>query len=359
MTDDEFGEPAVRVHSWSVLDLRKVHYDPMSTAIVARQAGLVQRSQVFPSPEDRDFSIRYTKNFPVSGGVSAHVWVQAFTEWGAEVDLAVDPAYVFERTGCLISPKLVQWGGGDLVPLFKIVAASISELAMLFNLSLERFLSEEETPAQVSSSYLALDHRRYCKVLLSADDATIVRLDHKFRMYSPSFWDDYQRMGRAIHIPSSVLIYPTRSLWTAEELASLEVGDLLAIQNYRAPGQEIRLRGGIRFRNHRNLKRQFEVFIQMNEEDTHLQFGSDDLTPDSDQDRGPVAPLEEIELEIHAGKTTVLFNDLCTVQAGTLIELREHSLPFVKLCVMGSPILEGELVTFQDQVMIQVTKRLD
>jgi flagellar motor switch/type III secretory pathway protein FliN len=363
MADDEVFSPAAttsQLEQWSVFDLRNIQYDQTGTAIYARQAGFVQYSQDFHSPNERDLTIRYVHNFPLAGGVAGHVWIQATTEWNAEIDLAVDPAYIFERTGCLVSPKVAHWGGAGLVPLFDIVCAAISDLAMVLSLSLVRFLKEEEVPSQVPSNYMALDHRRYCKVVLTADDQTLNRLDQKFRWYNPNFWADYQRMGRAIRIPTTVLLYPARSLWKAEELASLEEGDLLSIQNYRTPTNEVRLRGAIRFRNHKNVKKQFEVFLEMNEEDTVLHYGSDDLSANSsDLERGPVAPMEEIELEIHAGKTTVLFNDLCTVQAGTLIELREHALPFVKLCVMGSPILEGELVTFQDQVMIQITKRLD
>jgi flagellar motor switch/type III secretory pathway protein FliN len=363
MVDDEDFPPVAsrsELEPWSIFDLRKIQYDLTGTAVYARQAGFVQYSQDFQSPTAQDLTIRYVQNFPHVGGLGGHVWMQAITEWGAEIDLAIDPAYIFERTGCLVSPKAAHWGGGDLVPLYDIVCMAISDLAMVFSLSLVRFLTEDEVPSKVPSNYLALDHRRYCKVVITSDDKTLNRLDQKFRWYNPNFWADYQSMGRIIRIPTTVLIYPTRSLWTAEELASLEEGDLLSIQNYRTPKHGVRLRGAIRFRNHKNVKKQFEVFLEMNEEDTVLHYGSDDLSANSsDLERGPVAPMEEIELEIHAGKTTVLFNDLCTVQAGTLIELREHALPFVKLCVMGSPILEGELVTFQDQVMIQITKRLD
>jgi|GEM_PF-4376732 len=360
MTLDHLDE-TVEVKSWTVGDLRKIQYDQSTTSIYARLGGCVQQSTPFQSPTERGLSIRYTENFPMAGGLSGHVWAQAFTESGHEIDLAIDPAYIFERTGCLISPKISQWGGGSLVSVFNIVSAAVSELTMMLNLSLERFLEHHEIPAKPPTDYLALDHLRDCKVVLAGSTDDLAGIYTKFQSYSTSFWADYERMGRVIRIPANIRIYPTRSLWTANELASLEEGDLLAVQNFRTPTGNVRVRGGIYFKNHKNLKKQFEVFIQMNEEDTNLHFGSDELgieqaTP---SEAASLAPLDEIELEIQAGKTTILFNDLCSVQAGTLIELRDHSLPFVKLCVMGSPILEGELVTFQDQVMIQITKRLD
>lgn len=360
MTLENLDE-SVLVHPWSVGDLRKIHYDQSATSIYARLGGCVQQSTPLQSPTERGLSIRYTENFPMAGGLSGHLWVQAFTESGNEIDLAIDPSYIFERTGCLISPKISQWGGGPLVSIFKIVSAAVSELTMVLNLSLERFLEHHEIPAKPPTDYLALDHLRDCKIVLGGGTKTLSDIYNKFRSYSTSFWTDYERMGRVIRIPANIRIYPTRSLWAANELASLEEGDLLAVQNFRTSQGDIRIRGGIYFKNHKNLKKQFEVFIQMNEEDTSLHFGSDELSSEQDTptEAASLAPLDEIELEIQAGKTTILFNDLCSVQAGTLIELRDHSLPFVKLCVMGSPILEGELVTFQDQVMIQITKRLD
>jgi len=348
---------------WLVSGLRKVGYDRVSTRILARQSQQVQYSYPFESPTVSGLSLRYTQNFPYTGGLSTSVWLLAYSEEGNQVDLAVDPAYVFQRTGCFVSPRLIHWNAEGIVPIFDIVVSAVSELALMLNLQIHRFLTAEEWPAKEPVTYLALDHRRECKVVMTADTPTLQSLDQKIRTYSSDFWRNHERMGCAISIPSVISIYPTRSLWSTQELASLGEGDLLAVQNFHVPDVGVRLRGGIRFKNHRNLKKQFEVFIQMNEEDTTLYFGSDDIgdseTQDNLIDGSPISPLEEIQLEIHAGKTTVLFNDLCNVQAGTLIELREHSLPYVKLCVMGSPILEGELVNFQDQVMIQITKRLD
>lgn len=352
-----------RPQSWPISELRKIGYDMVSTQIYSRSSSQVQYSYPFQSPTVEGLSLRYTQNFPYTGGLNTSVWLLAFTEEGNQVDLAVDPAYVYQRTGCMVSPRLVHWNAEGLVSMLDIVSSAVGELVLMLNLQIDRFLSVDEWPDQAPATYLALDHCRECKVVMATDTPTLQSLDRKIRTYSTDFWKNHQRMGCAIRIPTTILLYPTRSLWTTDELALLEAGDLLALQNFHVRDQGVRIRGGIRFKNHKNLRKQFEVFVQMNEEDTKLHFGSDEISASADRDEirndNQVAPLEEIELEIHAGKTTVLFNDLCNVQAGTLIELREHSLPFVRLCVMGSPILEGELVNFQDQVMIQVTKRLD
>jgi flagellar motor switch/type III secretory pathway protein FliN len=358
--ENSLGE---RPQSWPISELRKIGYDMVSTQIYSRSSNQVQYSYPFESPTVEGLSLRYTQNFPYTSGLNTSLWLLAFTEDGNQIDLAVDPAYVYQRTGCMVSPRLVHWEAEGLVSMFDIVSSAVGELVLMLNLQVHRFLSLEEWPDQAPATYLALDHRRECKVVMATDALTLQSLDRKIRTYSTDYWKNHQRMGCAIRIPTTILLYPTRSLWGAHELALLEPGDLLALQNFYVRDQGIRIRGGIRFKNHKNLRKQFEVFIQMNEEDTRLYFGSDDINASAGHDDtfndNQIAPLEEIELEIHAGKTTVLFNDLCNVQAGTLIELREHSLPFVRLCVMGSPILEGELVNFQDQVMIQVTKRLD
>ena len=166
-------------------------------------------------------------------------------------------------------------------------------------------------------------------------------------------------MGEKIAFAFDVTMYPRKLYWNTEEIYALELGDLLPVQMMASVEQENCIRGAIKFQNPRFGSRKYEVFFKMNDEDTKLHFGKDEFADGSSDTPSHIAPHEEIELEIRAGKTTLLFNDLCSIQAGTLVELRDHALPFVTLSVMGSPLFEGELVHFQDQIMVQITKRLD
>ena len=97
----------------------------------------------------------------------------------------------------------------------------------------------------------------------------------------------------------------------------------------------------------------------MENEQVNLEFASDGLQ-EAEQNALHIqsAPHEQIEMEIIAGRTTIPLSELCAVQSGTLIELGRHNLPMVTLSVNGEAVLEGELVHFKDQIMVQITKRL-
>ena len=348
---------------WALDRLRTVRYDATGSTIFARSRSMSQRIYYFDTDRHSDLAIRRTTGLPHKSTISDLIWVSANFPEGNEIQIGLDSAYIFEQTGSLITPQIVDWGGEGIVPLIDIVSAVLNELELILGLHVEDFLPAHLMPTSNPIDYLAVDYKRQNKLILLSDKQTLKLLEVKARNYCLRYWNDYESMGRKVFFELSVYLYPTKRKWLSTELAELEQGDLVALQNYRINASSRSIRGSLRFKGDKFSKRNYEVFIQMNEEDTTLYFGSDDIgdseTQDNLLDGSPIAPLEEIQLEIHAGKTTVLFNDLCNVQAGTLIELREHSLPYVKLCVMGSPILEGELVNFQDQVMIQITKRLD
>ncbi|MCR2747251.1 FliM/FliN family flagellar motor switch protein [Limnobacter parvus] len=345
---------------WSFESLRSVRYDPTHTTVFARSCGILQRFYEYETETQSELAFRRVTGLPFKGSLGDLIWLSASNEHSADISIGVDSAYVYERTGCFVTPKLAAWGGGSVVPLFDIVCAAINEIENLLNIRVNRFMTLEELPKKSPSNYLAVDHRRVCKVFILGNPVTIGALEEQVRHYCPAFWADHETMSKVVHFEMSVYLNPVQRIWASEELGSLGLGDLVAVQNYTADSVSKSLRGFLRFRGNKFSKSKYEVFLVMNEEDTKLHYGSDDINKfEQEESDKLLAPHEQIELEIHAGRTTILFNDLCSVQAGTLIELREHALPTVTLCVMGSPILEGELVHFQDQLMVQVTRRLD
>ncbi len=345
---------------WSQQSLRTVRYEPTHTTVFARGSKILQRFYQYETETQSELAFRRVLGLPFKGSLGDLIWLRASNENSSDISLGIDSAYVYERTGCYVTPKLIAWGGGSVVPLLDIVSAAINEIENLLNIRVNGFMTEDEIPKKSPSNYLAVDHCRVCKVFILANPVTIEALDNQVRYYCSAFWADYEAMSKVVHFEMVVYINPVQRTWSSEELATLGLGDLVAVQNYTTNPTSKCLRGFLRFRGNKLSKSKYEVFLVMNEEDTRLHYGSDDINQvESDDDDKLLAPHEQIELEIHAGRTTILFNDLCSVQAGTLIELREHALPTVTLCVMGSPILEGELVHFQDQLMVQVTRRLD
>lgn len=345
---------------WAPDSLRTVRYDPSCTTVFARSSRILQRFYEYETETQSELAFRRVTGLPFKGSLGDLIWLNASNEHSSNICIGVDSAYVYERTGCYVTSKLAAWGGEFIAPLYDIVCAAINEIENLLSIRVNGFMSVDDLPTKNPSNYLAVDHCRMCKVFILGNPVTIEALEEQIRHYCTSFWTDHDEMARRVRFEMAVYINPVLRNWSSESLGSLGLGDLVAIQNYSGDSTSKCLRGVLRFRGNKLSKSKYEVFIVMNEEDTKLHFGSDDINQiDSEAQEKLLAPHEQIELEIHAGRTTILFNDLCSVQAGTLIELREHALPTVTLCVMGSPILEGELVHFQDQLMVQVTRRLD
>ena len=360
--EEEISQDSLQ--SWRMDRLRNVRYEPTSSVIFAKSKSILQKIYPFETERYAELSIRRTMGLPFKGSLDDLVWVLAYSQNGDEIQIGLESAYIFELSGSLITPRIVGWGGGTTVPLLEIVSAVLNELESLLSLQVNRFLASHEVPTRAPNDYMAVDHKKVCKLIVLGTRLALDQLENHARNYCVGYWNSYESMGAQIHFELGIFIYPSKRKWSSDELADLEHGDLVAIQNFDRQESSKTLRGSLRFRGEKFVKKNYEVFIEMNEEDTRLHFGSDELSGQGDSNRmadedNKLPPHEQIELEIHAGKTKILFNELCSVQEGTLIELREHALPMVTLCVMGSPILEGELVHFQDQLMVQVTKRLD
>lgn len=355
---DEVIQEGIR--RWDLDALRSVRYETTQTVLFARHSGMLQRMYAFGDEQAGELQIRCVKGIPCSTPMDGMVWLQAYSESSSAISIGVDSAYIYERTGSLITPQMLAWGGDGVVPLLAIAIAALNEFENFLSIQITSFLPEQEQPKQQVRNYLALDENRDTKVLVLGNALTLKALEEHVSRYCSSYLEDYDQLAGKIRFEMLIGIEPSKKIWRSEELGELAPGDLLAVQNYDYGSPVKGLRGYLRFRGNRYSRAQYEVFIMMSEEGTKLEFGSEELDQvDDGMDESLIPPHENIELEIHAGKTKILFNDLCSVQAGTLIELRDHALPLVTLCVMGSPILEGELVHFQDQLMVQVTRRID
>lgn len=348
---------------WNLNALRTVRYEATISTIVARSSGVLQSVYQFSTERGGNLALRRVCGLPYRESLSNLVWLQGYTIDGVDIQIGVDPAYIFDQTGCLVTPRIVNWSHSAESHIFEMAHAVLAEIEAMLGLQIQGFLTPESTPAVPPRDYISLDHKKTSRLIMLSTKAVLADLENRIKNYCVGYWSDYESMGARVQFELLISLYPLKRRWLAVELADLEVGDLLALQNFQRNEHSKCIRGALCFRGELASKRHYEVFVEMNDEDTHLRFGSDDLYSHTEsqfaEQEKSLAPHEQIELEIHAGKTKILFNDLCSVQEGTLIELREHALPLVTLCVMGSPILEGELVHFQDQLMVQVTKRLD
>nr|WP_294888074.1 FliM/FliN family flagellar motor switch protein [uncultured Limnobacter sp.] len=358
-SEPTIASPSNEPLAWDLTLLRKVRYEPTQSVVFARQAGRVQRMYPFEVPDYTTLTLRRVDGFPFSGSASEFVWLDALSENGSEVTIAVAIAYIHERTRCLITPQILESSIAGVVNFVEIIELVVSEMCTLLRLQIRGLLENQGARSIHCNSYFALDHNKYCKALILATPNVLNLIETDVQNYCSQYWRDHRDMGQRIRFKIDVCINTAKRFWGEHELKQLEVGDLVRVQEFHSEHQNKRLRGTLRLRSRTKPSQRYEVFLDMNEQDTQLMVGSGvSPEPAFHEPDTAVAPHEKIELEVYAGKTTILFNDLCSVQAGTLIELQEHALPFVTLSVMGSPILEGELVHFQDQLMIQVTKRL-
>lgn len=346
------------ISPWSADSVRSIRYDQVQTRVFARYLGMLQRVYPFTSHTLPTLDIRRTCGFAFKGCLSDLIWLQASDARGRVVRIGVESAYVFSRTGALVNPRVATWGGGEVVPVFEIVCAVLSELDQLLQVQVECFIPPTQIEDHSPTDFMALDHLGQNQLIILGDKSVLNELELNARNYCTQYWEDYQDMGGRIEFQFRVMLNPVQSLWSSSELIDLDLGDLIAIQNYAHSPNQIRLRGSLNHLSQEKNEVRHEVFIEMTEENTTLYFGRDETT-ELAEEMMQARSHEVIQLEIQAGTTKILFNDLCSVQEGTLVELRDHALPCVTLCVSGSPILEGELVHFQGQLMVQITKRLD
>lgn len=360
--DDQLA-PANGLTPWIEQSLRHVRYDAVRSTIFARQAGIVQKTYHFERNEEEPLAIRFCSGMLFKGATGHLVWLLGYVDSDHEVLIGIEPSYLFERTGCLVNQRVIAWGGKGVVDLMAICQTALGPISDVLNLRLERFLDHTEIPQKPPARYLSVDHLQHSRLIVQSGAASLDHMEQMARHYCQSYWEAHERWSQKVSFRLNIFLYPTKRIWTSTELADLAVGDLIRLQNFGDSDHLHRLRGALQFKRRDFNSKRYEVFFEMNEDDTRLKFGSEPLDGSSLEDpvsatEAALPPHETIELEIMAGSTKILFSELCAIQEGSLIEMRDHVLPEVTLSVMGSPILLGELVYFQDQIMVQVTKRL-
>lgn len=355
---------SLSVTPWNLSALRTVRQKIDSLSIYASKSRVWQRLYFYDSGHLADLTVRRTVGLPFSGSVHELVWTQAEAPDGQLFYIGLESAYVYERTGLLINPRIALGKHPQWVPVQDIVEAVLLQLEPILGFHTGSVVDVDELPDRIRHSklvnYLALDHKQQCKLIVVGSHRVLDALEVQAKSYCSDYWAGHQRMGKRVALVLNLALYPTQRFWAMDDLADLAEGDLLALQARQTSSSLApALRGQLRLCGQTNRSSTYEVFVQMNDEDASLQFCSEPQLDDDPPPSVQVPPHELIELQIYAGAIQVPFGDLCAVQAGTLVELTEHHLPMVTLCVNGSPILEGELVVFKDQVMVQIVKRLE
>lgn len=342
---------------------RTIDQENLGRTLFAPSYGILQRVYKFHTGGSLELSLRRTRGIASSSSVGELIWLEAYDAQGESVFLGVESEYVFERTGMLVTSGLVPMANQQTVPIYIIMQAVLFELEPILGFEVQHLLQREDLPEWIQSrplhDYMALDHQGRCKVLIASSPECLNQMESEARNYCPDYLERRRDWAAQIKTPVSLGLYAIKSMWSAEELGELDCGDLLALKGQRVSESSYLLRGYFQLRRLGIKSFKYEVQYDMNDDDLNLEFKGDTIEDAQEASiEMDAPPHEQIELDILIGHTRIPLGELCAVQSGTLIELGQHSLPMVTLCVNGEPILEGELVHFKDQLMVQVSKRL-
>ena len=362
---EETGETilAEELHPWRTDLFKQVKSDELLTSIFAVSHGVLQRNYHYNDGYLAELTIRRTIGIPLLGSKLDLMWLRGHDDSGSTVYIGIESEYVYERTGMLSSPSVAKESNNTTVPIFDVLVAVVFQLEPILGIQAETLLSEAEIlevlPEVPINNYLALDHKRRAKLIFYGEHNVLDSMEANARDYCVDYWQRRDQVAAFLKRPVVLGFFLSKRIWPTAEFNGIHQGDLLALQGLRTNPDTYRLRGYLSLLNNEATSYKYEVQFNMSESDVEIEFTGESINdPQQTAMHLDVPPHEQIELDIIAGRTTIPLGELCAVQTGTLIELGRHSLPMVTLCVNGEAVLEGELVHFKDQVMVQVTKRL-
>lgn len=348
---------------FDVGSLKTVHHAPVSQSVYAPSHGIVQHVYNFNRGYLAELSLRRTTGVPRLGSVHDLIWLQGGSADGENVYIGVESEYVFERTGMLVTPALVAENCPEIIPARVVMEAVLYELEPILGFEVQCLIQREDLPDFLAlkplRDYIALDHKNRFKMLIASNKQCLDQMEAEARNYCFDFLTRQRDFSERIRTSISLGIYPVKRGWYPLDLNGLDVGDLVALSGGPLANRGYCLQGFLRLRRVGQQGFKYGVQYNMNDEEVSLEFTGESID-DYQQTKIDMAvpPHEQVELEVVVGHTSIPLAELCAVQSGTLIELGQHSLPLVTLCVNGETILEGELVHFKDQLMVQITKRV-
>jgi len=351
------------VKLFDVNSLRTVFHEPVNRSIYAPGIGVLQHVYGYSSGFLTELSLRRTIGLPRLGSVFELIWVKGADAQGAAIYVGVESEYVYERTRMLVTPSIAGEANQYTIPVYAVMEAVLFELEPILGFEVQQLLSRDALPellvSKPLSDYLALDHKNRCKLIIVSSRDCLDQMEIEASNYCYELIERKREFSQRIRTPITLGLHPVKRHWGEYDLSALDCGDLLALKGARIDASNYLLRGFLQLRRAGRLGYKYEVQYNMSDDDISLEFSGESID-DYQQStlEMDVAPHEQIELDILIGHTNIPLGELCAVQSGTLIELGQHNLPLVTLCVNGEPILEGELVHFKDQLMVQVTKRL-
>lgn len=290
------------------------------------------------------------------------VVVEVFDENCDPMIAALDPEFIWDFSGFWFDSESFYWAHEVGSDLCDVLFNAFHEMCEFFGWSFRRILPKESYSTQAVSDSLQITYANGKTVMsVIADEQVLDHSEFMLRRFSVDYHKSCLWLGTKISFPVYVYLEPAKLKWKIDDLLQINVGDLLALIQIWDGDNCVKLSSFAKCHSSAGVVWSQPIYVNIEMKGVQMEFQDEDWdVSESDIEEikiGEHGP-DIVNLDVYVGSTSVSFNELCDLQEGSLIEINNNSLPIVTLKVANESIFEGELVRLNDQLMVQVTKKI-
>jgi flagellar motor switch/type III secretory pathway protein FliN len=336
----------------------------------------IQRYKVFV--KDVGYSY-YTCQFGLCLNLNSDDFIklQVVDNEGSFHNLFVSLQMIWRVSGYWFTKELINWAAEKDDEIFQIIFHAMSDVCNFFSWTIRSIIPIEPGDLKNGMNSLSLkDKDNNILLVASGGKSLIDSCEYTIRSCSVDYHKACLWLGSRIKLPIKFYLNLSNSIIRKSDYESLSTGDLLSLPQQWVSDQVARLKGTAVCKGLRGNLWIQGVFLRMDEKGAKMEFQADewDRHDGSFEDADLYTSISEnaeskikiagdgpdaVHLELVVGSTTVSFNDLCALQEGSLLELSSTLLPMAEIKVAGEVIFEGELVRMGNQIMVQITRKVD
>ncbi len=322
------------------------------------------KKSVFVRQEGFDFQIDLRK----------YCFMNVVDENGKPLTLGLLPQMIWDKSGYWLTTDLIDWAKTNEPQIIDIVLYALKEIFDFLGFSYIETSTKFGISSLSNDLCYVMSPNNLPQLLIQANKETLDEIEFKLRHYSTHYHKNCLWLGSKVNFPLDCYLLAFKSLFSVKEISALQIGDLIRLQQRESPKNMVLLNARVLCKGLQSKNWVQNVFLKITNEGFEMEFDDDewqleDGNPDLDglndySQQGADFKLAEqgpdaIHLDLHIGSTTLSFNELCNVQQGSLIELKNSTLPIVLIKIGNETILEGELVRLKDQLMVQVIRKVE
>jgi flagellar motor switch/type III secretory pathway protein FliN len=356
---------------FSARDLREISSIPPAIVFIGAKHWQRQQAYQIELPEKKTFVRRQGLQTTLPAG--EYFFLEVQDEHGGNLTVAVRPDLVWELSGYWFNVELVEWSIENDDEILNILYYALSTVSDYFGWSVRGLLANKSLENQyIDDGLYLLKRNTHTQIAAYAESPVLDQCEFRIRQYSTEYRKNCLWLGRKISFRLDAYMESVKSVFELNEIIGLEIGDLIPLKQIWLQQGVVQIAARAVCQSMQGKVWARKIFLRIDNEDARMEFEDDDWEQENNSghqpanlsvnnadgfkmgDRGPDA----VELDILVGSTTISFNELCNIQEGSLIEISRSLLPIVKMNVAGETVLEGELVRLDQQLMVQVTKKV-